>query len=94
MTTEQANAIWDALVEHAGAAEWQREEFVQLHVAGRCDEFRFMGSLGAGGKFWRHTWTVDCYPEDLTPARQQSIAATNAALAELRTAHQVKETSR
>jgi hypothetical protein len=84
VTEEQANAVYTVLVEHAGAAEWQRDEFVQLHVEGRCDEFRFQGDLGFGGKFWRHDWRVSCYPEDETPARVEAIRVTNEALDQLR----------
>lgn len=86
MTPDRANAVFDILVQHAGASEWQREEFVLLHTTGRCDEFRFMGRLGAGGKFWRHGWTVSCYPEDQTPERAVAIARTNSALAGCRAA--------
>lgn len=85
VTTGQANAIFDVLVEHAGAPEWMREEFVFAHANGRCDEFRFIGSLGFGGKYWRHRWTVTAYPEDVKnrPERQAALDATNTALAAL-----------
>ncbi len=49
-----------------------------------CDEFRFQGRLGFGGKYRRKTNTVDCYPEDETPGRLVLIAETNAALSELK----------
>lgn len=84
MTEEQANAVYNVLVEHAGASEVQRDEFVFMHANGRCDEYRFQGRLGFGGKFWRRDWRVSAYPEDTTPARQAILDATNAALAELR----------
>lgn len=84
MTEEQANAVFDVLVEHAGASEYGRDEFVQLHVEGRCDEFRFIGSLGFGGKFWRRDWRVSCYREDVTPERVEAIRVTNEALERLR----------
>ncbi len=87
LTAEQANAVFDVLVECADAGEWQRDEFVQTHVEGRCDEFRFQGLLGFGGKFWRTNgrWYVSAYPEDIAaqPERQAVIDATNARLAEL-----------
>ncbi len=83
LTAEQANAVFDVLVECAGASEWQREEFVLTQTGGRCDEFRFMGSLGSGGKFWRHRMQVSAYPEDMTPERQATIDTTNTRLAEL-----------
>lgn len=40
LTDEQANAAYDVLVAHAGASEWQRDEFVLTQTLGRCDEFR------------------------------------------------------
>lgn len=47
-------------------------------------EYRFIGSLGFGGKFWCDgRWRVTCYREDDTPARLEAIAATNEALREL-----------
>lgn len=80
MTPEQANAVYDILIRHAGANEAMRGEFVLLMTNHRCDEFRFIGSLGFGGKFWRDRWQVTCYPEGLTPARAETIRVTNAAL--------------
>lgn len=84
LTEAEAAAVWDVLVEHADASPAMRDEFVLMHVNGRCDEFRFIGALGFGGKFWRHNWRVTCYREDETAARLAIIAATNAALGELR----------
>lgn len=84
MTDAQANAVFDVLVQHAGAREWMRDQFVYLHVNGRCDEFRFQGRLGFGGKFWRHRYEVSAYPEDLTPERRRVIDETSAALAALK----------
>jgi hypothetical protein len=88
MSKEQANAIYDVLIEHAGASEWLREQFVFLHVNGRVDEFRFMGSLGSGGKFWRHYWSVTCYPEDATQERLETMARTDKALAKIRESYE------
>lgn len=86
-----ANRIYDVLVRYAGAIESDRLGFVLAHSSahsepGGCREWRFQGSLGFGGKFRNdnNRWRVDCYPEDLTQARNLIIAATNAALAELR----------
>jgi hypothetical protein len=83
-TADQANAIWDVLVEHAGAVEDQREQFVSVQTYSHCAEYRFGGELGFGGKFWSQRWDVTCYSEDQTAERQAIIAATNAALAALR----------
>lgn len=86
LTPHQANQIFDVLVRYAEAPEWKRDEFVLLHSEGRCDEFRFMGCLGFGGKYWRHDWRVSAYPEDIKrePLLQTIIDTTNHALAELR----------
>lgn len=84
MTEEQANAVYAVLVEYAGASEVQRDEFVFMHINGRCDEYRLRGRLGFGGKFWRRDWRVSCYREDETPERSETIRATNEALARLR----------
>lgn len=45
-------------------------------------EYRFIGALGFGGKFWRANgaWYVSCYREDETPMRKLRIAETNRAL--------------
>jgi hypothetical protein len=85
MTEEQANAVYTVLVEHAGAVEDMRDEFV-FHLTRGCEEFRFQGSLGFGGKLYveRRRWRVSCYREDETPARVEAIQVTNAALDELR----------
>ena len=85
----------DLLVEYAAAPEHDREDFVFAQITGWCDEYRFGGLLGFGGKFRRRwervgccsaeRWYVDAYPEDV--ARDPSIGvrvnATNAALAGL-----------
>ncbi len=101
LSEADAANIWQVLVDHAGAYEdpipgglRTSTTFVQVQSATACEEYRFCGSLGFGGKFRRNrvwigdtcteSWTVDCYREDLTPERQAVIDKTNAALAELR----------
>ena len=85
MTPEQANAVYDILIAHAGATEHDREDFVD-HQTGTNPptEYRFQGSLGFGGKFWREGWDrrwyVTAYREHLTTGRQAAIDKTNAAL--------------
>lgn len=80
-----AHRIFDVLVRHCGASAMDRETFVQRQGEG-ASEFRFMGNLGYGGKFWNNycgaglRWRVDCYPEDETPRRRRMIARTNARL--------------
>jgi hypothetical protein len=82
LTAAQADAIYDVLVQHAGALEDERRHFVQVQTSQPCAEFRFRGSLGFGGKFrrTRDRWYVDCYEEDTTPERERAIRITNAAL--------------
>jgi hypothetical protein len=88
MTREQADAVFDVLVEHAGASDGWRDDFVERQVAGSTDEYRFQGLLGFGGKFWNCNgrWYVSAYPEDVKrrPEMRQAIDATNEALAALK----------
>lgn len=87
-------AVWDVLANRLGVpsrhlgkvgpqAFW---EFCQAWPA--CVEYRFMGTLGFGGKVWwdesvaiaPRCW-VSGYPEDMTPERLDAIKAANADLA-------------
>lgn len=88
MNSGLANRVYDILVEHCGAGdgEWDRPDFIHTHRDGAeypPDEYRFIGSLGFGGKFWSYPMRVSCYREDETPERLASIAAANEALADL-----------
>jgi hypothetical protein len=82
-----ARHIWSMLVAYAGATDtdsnWVsfRQWFDRAIECGQ-DEYRFMGLLGYGGKFWvsRDGFHVSCYPEDETPARLRIIEETNAVL--------------
>lgn len=71
---------WNILVEHAGAnpKPIAKKDFV-LSMLGSCHEYRFCGSLGFGGKFYRFSpdFYVQCYPEDVTPERQKAIDKVN-----------------
>lgn len=96
LSESEAAAVWQVLVDHAGAPDhaMSRDAFVQFQSTNVCEESRFQGSLGFGGKFRRNrvwiggtraeSWTVDCYAEDMTADRQAVIDKTNEALAELR----------
>jgi hypothetical protein len=92
ITPAQANAAYDILIKYAGVRERRGVRYSFIHHVSCAehptDEYRFMGSLGFGGKFRNNlnhgnTPHVDCYPEDETPERLKVIEATNAALAEL-----------
>lgn len=91
MTEEYANVVYDALVKHAGAPESRRGEFVYHQTNEFCIEYRFMGSLGFGGKFWRNAgslrdgswgemWYVNNYSEDETVNSVAMVNRTNDAL--------------
>lgn len=98
LTSEQANAIYDVLVAECGAHEGGRSHFVYGETVEFVPEWRFIGSLGFGGKFWRafgrgfngvrsewvERWYVNCYPEDETPERKAAIDRTNVLLENLR----------
>lgn len=48
-------------------------------------EYRFMGKLGSGGKFYNNYsgWRVSCYHEDDTPIRKELIVKINEELSVL-----------
>jgi hypothetical protein len=77
--------IWFILVNHAGAEDtdsnWSSfQQWFDKAFANGDGEYRFMGSLGFGGKFWLHHrdgMRVTCYREDETPERLAVIEDTN-----------------
>lgn len=91
LTEEQANAVYDVLVEVCGANgdRWYRESFVRyMTEAARGKEWRFQGHLGFGGKCYLNGNRdglpyVSCYPEDRTPQRDATIEAANARIVEM-----------
>jgi hypothetical protein len=91
LTVDQANAVFDVLVAHAGQQNdvgedsHHRKMFVWIQSHEDCPEYRFGGALGFGGKFRidYNGWRVDCYREDESPSRLDMIEKTNEALAEL-----------
>ena len=85
MTEAQANAVYDILVREAGASEAcrGRSDFVYHMTHGKCEEYRFQGTLGFGGKFWPSWMRVSCYSEDETPERLATILRTDAKLKDL-----------
>lgn len=84
LTTDQANTVYDLLIEHAGASPDGRDDFIFLQTDQHVDEYRFGGALGFGGKFWNHRgrWYVTAYPEavKVRPELRGVIEAANAAL--------------
>lgn len=83
MTKEKANKVYDLLVSIGGAYEQDRDNFVITHTEDNCDEWRFIGKLGFGGKYRSEDNTVDCYLEDETPERVKIINELNIELAKL-----------
>ena len=77
---------WDILVKPVGAQDrdWDKAVFVNSLMRG-TQEYRFGGSLGFGGKFYKDTWRVyvSCYPEDRTPERDQVVKEVNKLLEDL-----------
>lgn len=85
LTKDIANKVYDILVD-IGASENMRDIFVYAHITDKFQvEWRFMGLLGFGGKFWnewsyfdeKFNWRVSCYSEDENEKREQLIKETN-----------------
>ncbi|MBA3241620.1 MAG: hypothetical protein H0T60_10390 [Acidobacteria bacterium] len=93
ITEDQALRIREILEEECGLRPTDRYDgFVRsITTTGKlsiCHEFRFMGSLGFGGKFRNNGNNgnvpyVDCYQEDLTPLRTAQMANANWRIASL-----------
>jgi hypothetical protein len=82
---ETARRIYKILERHGGAHHDGEVDFVRAATEG-ITEYRFIGTLGFGGKFWNNAgrWYVSCYSEDETPDRKARITAANLELARLR----------
>lgn len=93
MTNEEAKAVYDVLVEECGATSilndpYARNNFQSSVTQDGFTEYRFIGKLGFGGKFWdsHGKWYVSCYPEDRTAERNTMIATANVRLEAMREA--------
>lgn len=76
--------IYQILRDEAQASPRMDVEFMLWFLYARSYEYRFMGNLGFGGKFWKDgKWRVTCYPEDETDAVRHVIHRVNARLQEL-----------
>ena len=87
LSEDQARDVYSVLTAEAGASEDPNDAntFVrEFSGAKPSNEWRFIGSLGFGGKFRFPGLTVDFYPEDATPERRAAVERTNAKLAALR----------
>lgn len=101
LTFEEAAVVWDILVDYAGATRsedsWMRASFVHyVTEPSSLYEFRFVGNLGSGGKFYlEHSgWSVSHSKEDSTDIRKLIERRTNDALDGARRAFkQIKEST-
>lgn len=79
------NRVFDLLILHGGAHESMRSDFIFNHTSeSPCNEYRFQGSLGFGGKYYREKSRVSCYSEDENTKRIVAIRVLNDALQELK----------
>lgn len=71
MTEDFANKVYDILIEFGGATESYRSSFIHAHCKDEypCQEWRFQGHLGFGGKYRSERNKVDYYAEDQTDER-------------------------
>ncbi len=76
LTPEEAARVWSILVVFAGARLSQTDMFMHHAVVNGVTEYRFIGKLGFGGKYYSDN-RVSCYPEDRTPERDEIIRITN-----------------
>ena len=84
LSKEYAEKIYDIL-EEIGASSNMRDSFIHIQTNSQCDEWRFMGKLGFGGKFWNEwsysankpKWRVSCYLEDENEKTIKIIEETN-----------------
>lgn len=86
MIEASAKEVYRILIEECGALPQREVAFVQAFTQpGKNSprEFRINGSLGFGCKFRYPSRSVDCYPEDLTPARAVMIEKANTRLSSL-----------
>lgn len=86
MDISKANNVYDLLVSIGGAEESERSSFIYFHCTDKygCDEWRFIGKLGFGGKYRSKTNRVDCYKEDETPERIILIEKLNSELKKIK----------
>ncbi len=86
ITNGIAENIWEVLVIHAGASTRDQDAFVTAVTEQDCQEYRFGGGLGFGGKVFVTStkWWVSCYKEDETADRLRMVAAANSELVLLR----------
>lgn len=88
LTYEQAEALYDILVEECGANPDPHEKWSYARYAiaeeTMASEYRFQGNLGFGGKIKNNSGRVYvcCYREHETPARLEMMARADARIKE------------
>lgn len=82
MNQRLENRIYDILEQH-GADPDRRFSFIHWFHEPDQREWRFIGTLGFGGKFIKDhgRYFVTCYPEDRNAAREEAIEQMNKQLA-------------
>lgn len=94
LTEEQANQVYDILVEDGGAIDryderlggsHDRNNFIYNHTKDKypATEWRFQGVFGFGGKYYASNNRVGCYPEERTPEKDELIRKMNIKLHEI-----------
>ena len=73
--------VYDILVEECGASERQYKDFGFAQHWPDCNEWRFVGNQGFGGKIWSYSKYappfVSCYGEQDTPERKAARERAN-----------------
>jgi len=81
--------VYKILIENAGAYNdpennFEYFSFVKAHDKEEpCNEYRFGGKLGFGGKYWGRRNEVDCYSEDSCKKTEKIKSVTNKKLRKL-----------
>lgn len=83
MAEESLSAIYEILVKEVGANPLDSDSFVRHYASPQAVEWRFCGTLGYGGKFYRNAGRhyAQCYREDETRERRRTIERVNKLLA-------------
>lgn len=83
ITKEKAEKVYDILVELGSADKNDKDNFIYNHTKYACNEWRFCGKLGFGGKYRSEYNKVTCYPEDETSQRKELINKINERLSQI-----------
>ena len=88
MTEEFAEKVYDILVEYGGAdpRESEKQHFIYLNCDYEygCDQYRFQGYFGFGGKYLPGSNCITMYRENETPELLQIMKTINKKLLEIK----------